>query len=176
MVRKALLCSGLVMMLAGSFFAQTEGWKKYSNAAGNFTVLFPHDPQDSVIEPDTQWESHTLMTVAPPNVYGVVYNFSKQEQKVDDLMFEIFKSRILRKLPNCEIGEEKPASPALGGYIGRWYRLNCGSSPNKTMGVCNFYWGKHYAYAVVVTFPADAKEPAAGNKFFESFSLIDAYK
>jgi len=66
MARKALLCFGLVMMLAGSFFGQTEGWKKYSNAVGNFTVLFPHDPQDSVIESDTQWESHTLMTVAPP--------------------------------------------------------------------------------------------------------------
>jgi len=89
MARKALLCSGLVMMLAGSFFGQTEGWKKYSNAGGNFTVLFPHDPQDSVIESDTQWESHTLMTIAPPNVYGVVYNFSKQEQKVHTVATEL---------------------------------------------------------------------------------------
>jgi len=40
----------------------------------------------------------------------------------------------------------------------------------------NLYWGKHYAYAVMVMFPASAAAPQTTNKFLQSFGIIDQGK
>ena len=77
-------------------------------------------------------------------------------------------------MPNCEVGKEGPPRPAIQGYIGHSYRLDCDISGNKVITIGSLYWGKHYAYAVMVMFPANVPEPAAVKKFMDSFSVGSA--
>jgi hypothetical protein len=40
----------------------------------------------------------------------------------------------------------------------------------------NLYWGKHYAYAVMVMFPSSTDAPQTTSKFLDSFGIIDVGK
>src|SRR5438270_1340074 len=175
-MRRVLLCSWLLALVAVPFMGQTNEWKRYKNTDGNFTVLFPGNPEDSVNKTDSGSQSHTLMAIQRPAIYTVVYTTMAEEQKVDNATYEIFKNAVFKELPKCEVGKERPAVPALGGYIGHWYLLNCDMPNTKVTIEANLYWGKHYAYAVMVMFPADVTEPQMTNKFLESFGVIDQGK
>ena len=134
---------GLVLMicLSASFSAQTDEWKQYKNAAGNFSALFPGEPQDAVNSESPTMQSHTLLAMQKPAGYMVVYTHITNEQKVDDATYQLFKEGFLKQLPGCEVKREEAPSPGLRGYIGHRYLLNCGTM---TL-VGNLYWGKHYA-------------------------------
>lgn len=166
----------LLLLLASPFAGQADEWKKYKNTDGNFSVLFPGEPQDSVNKSDAGLQSHTLMAQDKPAFYTVVYTNMDNEQPVDDANFEIFKNAVFKALPKCEVGTDQPASPVVDGYIGHVYRLSC-AMPNVQLTMTgNLYWGKHHAYAVMAMFPATVNEPATVKTFVESFSVIDPAK
>jgi hypothetical protein len=175
-MRKALFGPLFLAFLSISCFGQTDGWKRHRNAGGNFTALFPVDPQDSVNKNDKDIESHTLLAQQSPFVYTVIYTSMKSEQQVNDATYESFKNAVFNELPKCEVGAEAPPTPAIQGYIGHWYRLNCEMTPNKVTILGNLYWGKHYAYAVMVMYRSDVGEPAAGKSFLQSFAVLDESK
>ncbi|HEX3095001.1 MAG TPA: hypothetical protein VHW72_20345 [Candidatus Angelobacter sp.] len=173
------LLSGILMLLlaAGPLAAQTSEWKRYKNTNGNFTVLFPGEPGDTVNKTEDGSQSHTLLAREGTALYTVVYTTMTSEQKVDDATFQAFKAGVFKELPKCEAGAEQPASPTLEGYIGHAYRLNCDMPNARVTIVGNLYWGKHYAFAVMTMFPSSAAEPtAAEEKFAGSFAVIDAAK
>jgi hypothetical protein len=175
-MRKALLSLWLLVLAAVPFFGQTDEWKRHKNAEGNFSVLFPGDPQDSVNKADAEVQSHTLMLIQKPYVYTVVYSAMTSAQKVDDATYEIFKTAVFKELPKCDVNAERPPVPVISGYIGHWYRLSCEMPNTKVTILGNLYWGKHYAYAVMVMFPSSADAPQTTSKFLESFGIIDLNK
>ena len=171
------LLSGVLILLlaAGLLAAQTSEWKRYKNTNGNFTVLFPGEPQDTVNKAEEGVQSHTLLAREDKAYYTVVYTVMTSEQKVDNATYQVFKDAVFKELPKCEAGAEQPVSPVLEGYIGHAYRLNCDMPNAKVTIVGNLYWGKHYAFAVMTMFPAGVAEPTATEKNFTgSFAVIDA--
>lgn len=42
----------IVLLLVSPFAGQTAEWQKYRNTDGNFTVLFPGEPKDSINQSD----------------------------------------------------------------------------------------------------------------------------
>lgn len=176
-MRKVL--SGILMLLlaAGTLTAQTNEWKQYKNTNGNFTVLFPGEPTDTVNKTADGSQSHTLLAKESPAVYTVIYTVMTSEQPVDDATFQAFRNGVFKELPKCETSSEQTASPAIKGYIGHAYRLNCEMPNARIIIVGNLYWGKRYAYAVMAMFPANVEEPAAATKkLVESFAVIDPAK
>lgn len=174
-MRKLLLGILMLSLAAGPLAAQISEWKRYKNTDGNFTVLFPGEPEDTVNKTEDGSQSHTLLARQGTTLYTVVYTVMTSEQPVNDATFQAFKNGVFKELPKCEAAAEKPPSPALEGYIGHAYRLNCDMPNIKVTIVGNLYWGKHYAFAVMTMFPAGLAEPtAAEEKFTESFTVIDA--
>ena len=171
------LLSGVLTLLlaAGPLAAQTSEWKRYKNTNGNFTVLFPGEPTDTVNKTEEDLQSHTLLAREDKAFYTVVYTVMTNEQKVDDATFLAFKNGVFKELPKCEADPEQPASPKLEGYIGHAYRLSCDMPNARVTIVGNLYWGKRYAFAVMTMFPASAAEPTSSEKaFVESFEVIGA--
>lgn len=170
-----LLSAVLILSLAASpLAAQTKEWTKYKNTNGNFTVLFPGEPGDSVNKTVEGAQSHTLLAKEGSAIYTVVYTVMTSAQTVDEATFQGFKNGVFKELPKCETGAEQQASPAMEGYIGRSYRLSCDMPNTRVMIVGNLYWGKHYAFAVMTMFPASVSEPTSTEKqFADSFAVID---
>lgn len=175
-MRNVVRISCLFLLVTCSFAGQTDAWKQYKNADGNFRVLFPGEPQDSVNKAGPGLQSHTLMAQQNPAFYTVVYTIMENEQSVDNDTFEVFKSSVFKELPKCTVGQDKPASPLVEGYIGHFYQLNCALQNVQLTMRGNLYWGKHHAYAVMAMFPAGVTEPGEVKTFMESFSLIDPAK
>lgn len=176
-MRKLLSSILMLLLAAGLLAAQTSEWKRYKNTNGNFTVLFPGEPTDTVNKTEEGAQSHTLLAKEGAALYTVVYTVMTSEQKVDDATYQAFKTGVFKELPKCETGAEQPVSPVLEGYIGYSYRLNCDMPNTRVTIVGNLYWGKHYAFAVMAMFPASAAEPtAATKKLVESFAVIDRAK
>ena len=174
-MRKLLSSILMLLLAAGPLAAQTSEWKRYKNTNGNFTVLFPGEPTDTVNKTEEGAQSHTLLAKEGTALYTVVYTVMTSEQKVDNATYQAFKTGVFNELPKCETGAEQPASPALEGYLGHSYRLNCDMPNSRVTIVGNLYWGKHYAFAVMTMFPASVAEPAVTEKkFAESFAVIDA--
>ena len=174
-MRKLLSGTLILLLAAGPLAAQTSEWKRYKNTNGNFSVLFPGEPQDTVNKAEEGVQSHTLLAREDKTFYTVVYTVMTSEQKVDDATYQVFKEGVFKELPKCEAGAEQQVSPVLKGYIGHAYRLSCDMPSAKVIVVGNLYWGKHYAFAVMTMFPASAAEPTAAEKnFAESFAVIDA--
>jgi hypothetical protein len=175
-MRKLLLRSCLLSLLALSVAGQTDNWKKYDNKEGNFAVLFPDQPTDSVNASDENVKSHTLMVKDSGAVYTVVYTAMSTTQTVDDATFQVFKNAVFQELPKCAVEKEQAPAPVLNGYIGHWYRLTCDLPNNKVTVEGNIYWGKHYAYAVMTMYPASNARPQGEEKFLQSFSVLDPAK
>lgn len=171
-MRRALSCSLLAILLALPFSGQTAQWKEHKDTTGNFTAMFPGDPKDSVNQNDKDIESHTLLAIDAPFYYTVIYTAMKTDQKVDNETYEVFKNAVFKELPSCEVGKDGAAAPPVAGYVGRWYHLNCATAPNKITIVGNLYWGRRYAYAVMVMFPATQTEPPTTTKFLNSFAVL----
>ncbi len=166
----------IVLLLVSPFEGQANEWKQYKNADGNFTVLFPGEPQDSVNSVGGGITSHTLQARDKGVIYMVVWASTDARQTVDEANFQIFKNGFLSKLPKCEVGTEQPASPTFSGYIGHGYRLNCDAPQAKLAVTGNLYWGKHYCFALMAISASSAAEPAEMKSFMESFAIVDPSK
>jgi hypothetical protein len=172
-MRYSILRISLVVCLVATLSGQTPEWKKYKNADGNFSVLLPLEPSDTKNGNSDVMVSHTIQAIAGAVSYTVVYVRMTGEQTVDEANFKVYKDGVLKELPSCTVVEEQPAAPAVQGYIGHWYRMNCEISNTKLTFVGNLYWGKTYAYAVLGMFAAGPSDPPNIKKFVDSFSVID---
>jgi hypothetical protein len=175
MMRRFVAGFWIVLLLVTPFAGQTGEWKTYKSADGNFTALFPGEPQDSVNSAGGGITSHTLQAREKGVVYMVVWASTEVAQTVDETNFQTFKNGFLSKLPKCEVGAEQPASPNFQGYIGHEYRLNCDAMQAKLAITGNLYWGKHYCFAVMAAY-ADTTAPAEVKNFMESFAVLDPAK
>lgn len=173
-MRRGLLCGFVFILVTIPLLAQTQEWKRHKNPTGNFTVLFPADPQDSVNKSDEEIQSHTLLAIDKPFYYMVIYTAMASDQTVDDPTFQVFKDAVFKQLPACQVGADRPAQPELKGYIGRRYRLKCDTKPNNVTIIGNIYWGKRYAYAVMLMFPVGSAEPSTTDKFLDSFATLQS--
>ena len=174
MIRKLVLPALAIYLLALPLAAQTDVWKKYDNKEGNFTVLFPSEPQDSVNSSDENVKSHTLMARYESAIYTVIYTVHSSPQAVDNATYEVFKNAVFKELPKCTVDSEQAPTPGLAGYIGYWYHLTCDMPNTKVLIDGNLYWGKNYAYAVMVMYPVSAAKPQTEKKFCDSFSALTA--
>jgi hypothetical protein len=173
-VRLALLLC-LAAPILGQGAGQTDEWKRYNNVDGNFSVLFPVEPTDTLNGEQGEVRSHTLLALERPYAYTVVYTVMTREQTVDDATYEVFKDAVFKELPKCSVVTVGAVSPAIPGYIGHWYRLSC-DMPNSALTMTgNLYWGRHYAYAVMAMFPTAPDGPTV-RKFTDSFSVTDTSK
>jgi hypothetical protein len=173
-MRYWLLRISLLVCLATPFAGQSDNeWHRYKNDAGNFSVLLPAKPQESAVGEKGEQSSQTIQVTAGPITYLIVYVTTKTEQPVNEATFNVYRDSFLKGLPNCDLASELPASPAVGGYVGHWYRLNCRVGEKKVSMVGNLYWGKHHAYAVLAMFSTASPDPPTAKKFADSFSIIN---
>jgi hypothetical protein len=174
MKRKLALPALAIFLLALPLAAQTDAWAKYDNKEGNFTVLFPQQPADSVNGTDPSVQSHTLMARHESAIYTVIYTVHNNSQTVDNATYQVFRDAVFKELPKCSVEVEQGPAPALDDYIGHWYHLTCDMPKTKVLIDGNLYWGKRYAYAVMVMYPASVVQPQAEKKFWDSFSVLAA--
>jgi hypothetical protein len=161
----------LLACLVGSLAGQNDTWHRYRNDGGNFSVLMPVDPKESstTAQGDVP-SSHTIQAITDGVGYTVIYVAHSEEQKVDEATFRVYRDSFMKGLPSCEQVTESAASPAAPGYVGQWYRMTCVVSGKKMVFMGNLYWGKRYAYAVMVIFGAAASDPPSATKFTGSFT------
>jgi hypothetical protein len=164
----------LLLCLAAPLAGQTDEWKSYKNSEGNFSVLFPTEPTDTINKSEEGIQSHTLLATMRPVVYTVIYAAMTKEQPVNDATYDTFKDAVFKELPKCTVITDKASSPAIQGYISHQYRLNCALNVTVTI-VGNLYWGKHYSYAVMVMFTTPPDPPSI-KEFTDSFEITDTSK
>jgi hypothetical protein len=164
----------LLLCLAAPIAGQTDEWKRYKNAEGNFSVLFPTEPTDTINKSEEGIQAHTLTSAVRPNFYSVVYTTMTQEQPVNDATYETFKNAVFKELPKCSVISDTAGSHLIQGYISHEYRLSCALNVTVTI-VGNLYWGKHYSYAVMVMFTTPSDPPTI-RKFIDSFEITDMSK
>jgi hypothetical protein len=175
-VRHLFVYTLLLVCLSVPFAGQADQWSKYSNQEGNFSVLLPVTPSDTPNGDQNAPLSHTIQALSGGISYTIVYVVTKPEQPVDEATFKIYRDSFLKGLPNCDLLREDPASPALSGFVGHWYRLNCTVQNQKLSMIGNLYWGKHHAYAVLTMFATAASDPPNARKFSNSFAVLDTGK
>jgi hypothetical protein len=164
----------LLLCLAAPIAGQTDEWKRYKNADGNFSVLFPTEPTETTNKSEEGLQSHTLLSTVQPVFYTVVYTIMTKEQPVDEATYDTFKNAVFKELPKCTVIADKAGSPAMQGYISHQYRLNCELNVKVTI-VGNLYWGRHYSYAVMAMFTTPSDPPTI-KKFTDSFEITDTSK
>ena len=170
----------LILCLTATLAAQTE-WKKYEEPGGNFSVLFPGEPKDTVSPSREGTESSHGFSASDGSVYvGVFYADLKQEQKVNEANYEAYKKAVFGGFPKCNELNSTVASPAFSGYIGHGYRLECegqnakGQIVSGTL-VVNLYFGKHFLYMLTAG-STITPDPPTIKKFMDSFSVTDVSK
>jgi len=173
-MRSRFLHLTLALFAATSVAAQSLNWREYKNPGGNFSVQMPAEPKDTKNGASDE-ASHTVQAVVAGVGYTVVYSKSSADEAVDDAQFKEYKEGTLGAA-KCTVANESPASPAIPGFIGRHYRLDCATGAQKLNFLGNMYVGKHYSYTVMVMFPASPVDSPTAKKFVESFALIDPAK
>lgn len=162
-----LLCVGV------SFTASAQQWKQYQNTAGEFAVLLPGEPTNTLMQHVGGTESRSVTARHNGVVYMVAYATMAQPHPVNQTMFTAYRNGILHALGKCRrVGKERPASPTVAQYIGGRYKLMCGTPPARMTIVGNFYWGEHHAYAVIVAFSPKAESSAHVSRFLQSFKVL----
>lgn len=174
-MRRIIIRTLLLLCIAAPLAGQTSEWKKYQDNLGNFSVLFPGAPNDSVNPSPDGIQSHILQGMESPVVYMVVYAVIAQEQNADEPAFQEYKKGVFGQLPECKIITETAATPIVRSYIGHGYHLSCDYTEKKVNIAGNLYWGKHYGYAVMAFFP-EGPDPAQVKKFTDSFAVTDTSK
>jgi hypothetical protein len=165
----------LFVCLAAPLVGQTDEWKKYTNDAGNFSALLPGEPQDSLNGDQSAQVSHLIRLNSGPLTYSVIYAITEEELPVDEDTFKLFRDSFFKGLTMCDVLSEDAAAPAVPGYIGHSYHLNC-TFKDKKSSFGNLYLGKHYFYIVMGMYPPGPTMPAEIKKFTDSFAVLDASK
>ena len=166
----------LLVCLAAPLAGQTDEWRKYKNDAGNFSVLLPGEPKDSLNGDQSAGVSHLIQYISGSLSYAVVYVITEAEQRVDEDTFKLYRDSFFKSLTTCDVLSEDPPAPPVRGYVGRSYHLNCNIHDVKQTFIGNLYWGKHYSYIVMGIFPTGPSIPPEVKKFNDSFAVLDASK
>jgi hypothetical protein len=175
-MRITFLRVALVLFAVTSVAAQSLNWREYKNPGGNFSVLMPSDPSDTANH-DPEGDSHTIQAADHSVGYNVFYVKFSQGQTVDDANFKSHRDAFLGNFPDCKLSDEQPAAPAISGFIGGSYRLNCElPGKKKTRNIGNLYLGRRYFYGVFALFVPESAEPPEVKNFVDSFRLIDPAK
>jgi hypothetical protein len=174
-MRITFLRVALVLFAVTSVAAQSLNWREYKSPGGNFSVLMPSDPSDTTNR-DPEGDSHTIQATDHSISYNIFYVKFSQDQAVNDANFKAHRDALLGNFPECKLFSEQAVAPALNGFIGGSYRLNCEVPGAKTRHIGNLYLGKHYFYGVFALFVPETAEPATVKNFIESFTLIDPAK
>jgi hypothetical protein len=175
-MRIAFLRLALVLFAVTSVAAQSLNWREYKNPGGNFSVVMPSDPSDTTNR-DPEGDSHTIQAADHSVGYTVFCVKFSKEQAVNDANFKSHRDAFLGDFPDCKLSSEETAAPALNGFIGGSYRLNCElPGKKKTRNIGNLYFGKHYFYGVFALFVPESSESPDVQKFVDSFKLIDPAK
>ena len=153
-----------------------DNWILYTNPNGNFASRMPGQPKDTINPTGSDQVSHTLQASADGNAYTVVYVHNQSEQTVDAATYTLFRDNFMKGMPTCQMITEGDPSPAVRGYVGHSYRLNCVFSGTKVTIIGDLYWGRHFAYAVMAVFPTATFDPPFAKTFVDSFSLVDPTK
>ena len=170
-MRRSIITVFSVAVLLSALAGQNDQWQKYTNRGGNFSVLMPVQPKDTP-NPQASAETHTIQAISGGAAYTVVYVVNPSEQQVTEANYKIYRDAFLAGLPNCKVTTESAAAPALTGYIGRWYRMDCNVDGKPISFAGNLYWGKRYAYAVLTMFPTAPSNPATAKRFSDSFTNL----
>lgn len=165
----------LVLLAAGSVAAQSLNWREYKNSGGNFSVLMPSDPSDTANH-DPEGDSHTVQATDHSVGYTIFYVKFSQDQAVNDANFKAHRDAFLANFADCTLFSEQTATPAISGFVGGSYRLNCKLPGAKTRNIGNLYLGKHYFYGVFALFVPESSEPPNVEKFVDSFTVVDPAK
>jgi hypothetical protein len=174
-MRITFLRLALVLFAVTSSAAQSLNWREYKNPGGNFSVLMPSDPSDTANH-DPEGDSHTIQATDHSVGYTVFYVKFSQDQPVNDANFKAHRDTFLGNFPDCTLFNEQPVTPAISGFIGGSYRLNCKLPGAKSRNIGNLYLGKHYFYGVLALFVPESSEPPNVKSFVDSFTLIDPAK
>ena len=165
-----------VLCLATSVAAQSLNWHEYKSPGGNFSVQMPSDPSDTANH-DPEGDSHTIQAIDHSVGYTVFYVKFSQEQTVNDANFKAHRDAFLGNFSDCKVFSEQAVAPAINGFIGGSYRLNCElPGKKKTRNIGNLYLGNHYFYAAFALFVPESSDPPGVQKFVDSFTLIDPAK
>jgi hypothetical protein len=174
-MRRASIRLVFLLCLATSVVAQSGNWREYKNPGGNFSILMPSEPADDTNR-NPAGESHTIQVTDSSVSYNVFYVKFDQDQTVDDAHFKAQRDGFLGRFPNCKLFSEDPVTPALNGFIGGSYRINCEVPGAKTSHIGNLYLGKRYFYAVFALYVHESSQLPTVKKFVDSFALIDPAK
>lgn len=80
----------LCMCLAASLAGQNEQWLRFTNDAGNFSVLMPGQPTETKNQ-TPEGESRTFLSISNEVGYTVVYIASPSDQTVDEATFNVYR-------------------------------------------------------------------------------------
>ena len=154
-----------------------ENWFTYKSVGGNFSALLPVEPKETLNPvPEEISNSRTILSLSNGLGYMVVYAQTATEHRVDVASFNAYRDSFLKTMPTCSVAAESDASPALRGYIGHAYRLNCVINGDKMIMVGDLYWGRRYGYAVLAMFNTAVSDPVNARRFLDSFSILDPSK
>ena len=170
-MRRSIVIVSAVAVLVAALAGQNDQWQKYTNRSGNFSVLMPVQPKDTPT-PNASTETHTIQAISGGAAYTVVYVVNPSEQQVTEANYKIYRDAFVSGLPNCKVVTESAAAPALPGYIGRWYRMDCNVDGKALSFAGNLYWGKRYAYAVLTMFSTAPSIPPTAKRFSDSFANL----
>ncbi len=67
----------LLVCLAAPLAGETDEWRRYKNEGGNFSVLMPVEPKESVNGDQGAQPSHTIQAISASIGYTVVYVITK---------------------------------------------------------------------------------------------------
>lgn len=169
LLRISLLFS-FAIILAG----QTKEWRRYKNDDGNFSVLLPAEPKESVGSGQNGDRTHIIQVASGSIIYTVIYQNMRYEHAVNEALFKLYRHEVLGILSNCYVLTEDAPSPALLGFFGSRLRMNCRVGDKKESFVGNLYLGNHHSYSVFAIFPTATADPPTVKRFTDSFSQIDA--
>jgi hypothetical protein len=175
-VRTLLRILAVVLLLTSALIAQTENWIKYKNADGNFSVLLPKEPEDRITNDKPEMVTHVIMALDQGTMYSITFATMLDDQIVTEATYDIYRDAVFKGMSSCLIGDENPPTPALEGYVGHSYKLNCIKANKPMTMVGSLYWGKRHAYAVLVMFPGDPPPDATLKAFLNSFTNYTATK
>jgi hypothetical protein len=124
----------LILCLTATLAAQTE-WKKYEEPDGNFSVLFPGEPKDTVSPSREGIESSHGFSASDGSVYvGVFYASMKQDQKVPTywVIESDYLARLLCRARTIIADGKKPARNHAPTHSTDQAPYSDGSEPSQT--------------------------------------------
>jgi hypothetical protein len=194
--KRVRICAGLVLLIymlaLGAYMiwlvvgpvppnsgeiGSADRWAEFHSREGNFAVSFPHAPEDKVMNDRNGTTTKEVSVLGNDGVlYAVVYSFGP-EHEVSESDFEVLKNGVYSGgLGKCTSDFERPALPAVEGYIGRSYKARCILEGVGLTTRFNEYLGKQHYILVQVSWRTANPEPVGAARFLMSFHVFEPAK